>query len=350
MKILRLAVLVPALLVLAATAWFTLLRPRAPATLLRVEAPPYAVVGQRLPIRVRLNAPEPGTRLGVDLHWATAHREPRGFLSHSPAQRVEGQESTYTFELPASAQDGIGYVYAIVFLSPSGRWEDRIATATSVPIPVRTAGVLAGFEPIAVYDLTIAAAPLAAAVPALRRSIAGLWLLSSIGFWWRRRRAAGSRGEVADAGRSRAGGLALACLAAAVWEVSNVAAWLGRHARSAALEHHLYFERSGPQQGLTLALLVAAVAGILWTLRRSPARTTDLAAAVLWLYAGISLASLLSFHQTDRLLASAVFTVPVVQVAKLTIALATLALALAPALRDARSDRGSRGRPPRVNV
>jgi hypothetical protein len=48
----------------------------------------------------------------------------------------------------------------------------------------------------------------------------------------------------------------------------------------------------------------------------------------LWLYAGISLTNLLSLHELDRLLAASILSVPLVQVAKLSAALAGLGLAV----------------------
>lgn len=350
MKILRLVVLTLALLVLSALAWVALAPPRAPATWLRVEAPPAVIVGQSVPVRIHLDTPPAATRLGVDLHWATARRKPRGFLSHSPAQRVDARRSTYTFELSAPSRDEIGHVYAVIFLSPSGDWEDRSAVATSALIPVRIAGAREPVGPIPVYDSARDAAPVAAPVPAGRRAIAGLWLLSGLHFWRRHRRGSQRGRERTGPRQSRSVGLAVACLAAGVWELSNAESSLVHAARSAALESLFYFERSGPQRAAALALLAIAAGLIVWTLRRSPVHATDFAQAGLWLYAGLSLVSLLSLHQTDRLLASTLVSFPVAQVVKFAIAVAIFACALAVSRRETRAGHGAPGGPSRAKA
>ncbi len=321
MNLLRRAAIPVSLLLLAAAIWLGLLRREPPASWLRVEAPPHAIASQILPVRVLLDAPE-DTLVGVDLHWATTRREPRGLLSTSPRQRVDGGESTHTFELPVAVPDDLGHVSAILFLSASGRWEDRTAAAATPLIPIRTSGVLEPLEPIPAYDLPRAEGSTVTASPLLRNTIAVLWVLSGISLW-----RLGVRGP--------AGWLALACLAAAVWELSNVEEALSGTVRAAALEHRLYYERFWLQRSLTFAIVAATAASIVWALRRSRVGTTDLVRAALCLYSGISLASLVSVHGTDRFMGSPIFSVPFAQVAKLAIAIAILLLA-----------RGSASSPP----
>lgn len=111
-------------------------------------------------------------------------------------------------------------------------------------------------------------------------------------------------------------------MAAAVWEFSNAELALAGHVRTAALEHRLYYERFWLQEGVTLAIVAAAIVLIALALLRSRVRRTGLVRAALWLYAAISLAGLVSFHEIDRLLASPIFSIPLAQVAKLWIAVA----------------------------
>ena len=301
------------LLLLAAAIWLGLPWRNPPASWLRVEAPPHAIASQMLPVRVSVDAPE-DTLLGVDLHWATTRREPRGLLSTRPRQRVDGGESTSTFELPVADPGELGHVSIILFLSPSGRWEDRSAAAATSLIPVRTSGVLEPLAPISAYDLAREEGPIVTALPLLRHTIAVLWVLSGISLW---------RARV----RGTAGWLALACLAATAWEVSNVENALAGAVRAAALEHRLYYERFWLQTGVTFAIVAATAAMIAWTLRRSRVGTTALVRAALCLYAGISVASLVSLHGTDRMLAWPIFSVPSAQIAKLGVAIAVLVLA-----------------------
>lgn len=333
MKILRPALLPLGLLLLIAAIGSGLLRTERSATWLHAEAPPHAIAGQTLPIRVTLAMPTSKTHLGVDLHWATSRREPRGFLSTSPARPVDRREAIYTFELPVPPRDDLGYVSAILFESSSGRWEDRTRVAQTALIPIRTSGAPGSAERIPVYELESEVVASAASSPTLRLAIAVLWLLCAI-VLGRRRPYAG------------AGWLAVACAAAAIWELSNAELSLARLARAAALEYRLYYERFWLQEAATIAILVAAAALLGSLFLRSPARRLRLLRAALWLYAAVSLAGLVSLHEADRLLALPVLSVPLAQVAKLGIAVASFAIALwlrptppatAPAAEAARS-------------
>ena len=105
MRILRQALLPLGLLLLLAAIWVGLLRTERSATWLQAEAPRTHSLGQILPVRVILAAPEDDTRLGVDLHWTTSRREPRGFLSTSPARPLAAQR--YRTVAPPSAR-GVG--------------------------------------------------------------------------------------------------------------------------------------------------------------------------------------------------------------------------------------------------
>ena len=339
MKRLRPVVLPLGLLLLAAAVLFGALRPRAQAAWLRVEAPPHALVGQMLSVRVTLSEPAPDVWLVVDLHAMSTRREPRGFLSSSSPQRVARTTRAYTFEAPVVAADDLGHVQAIVFLSRSGRWEDRSRVAVTVAIPVGSKGTTERLEPLPAYDQAEQAASLPAASPALRASIAALWLLGGLILCWTQSRPPAGEGGFADPARRRSGWLALACAAAAVWELSNAETSLASHARAFAFEHRLYYERHSVQQWITIAVVMGTAALVAIRLRPSRAERGPLPAA-LWLYAGISLTNLLSLHELDRLLAASVLSVPLVQVAKLSAALVGLGLAVRETGRCRRPLRG----------
>ena len=315
MKVRWQAVLCLGLFLLLPAVWFGWIQSRPPAAWLHVEAPRQAIVGESFPVRVTLRNPESGTRLGVDLHWASSRREPRGFLATSPRQAVEERERTYRFDLPVAPREDLGNLFAIVFLSPSGRWDDRTAAVETPLVPVRTSGTLGALEAIPVHSLTRGAVPLASAAPSLRWAIAALWFLTGFRLWRHR-------------GSGGAGWLALACLVAALWELANAEVALAGFARVAALDQRLYAYRHWLQSGATLAIVSLTIVLVITTLLRAPVRNAAFLVAALWLYAGISLASLVSFHETDRWLASPVFTVPFAQVAKLGIAVGTLGFGL----------------------
>ena len=330
MNRLRFAALWLAVVLLAAFAWFGVLRPRPVSTWIRVETPPHAIPGKGFPVRVTLDAPVGNAQLAVDLHWLGSRSTARGFLAGSPPQRVDGRRDTYTFELPVYARTDLGQVQVILFLSPTGSWEDRIEAAATAPIPVQPHGTLEPFATISVYDVRDESVPHSAPSPVLRALIAVLWLLSSIALWRR---------------GARLRWLAAACLLWALWELSTLETFIPQIARAAALEHELYAERFWAQQWSTLAFLAGVLAWLAFTLRRSPLHRTDGIAAAIGLYAGISLSSLVSLHEIDRILSVTILSIPSAQVAKLSVAVAVLFLASrgsrssGPDAELARSDR-----------
>ncbi len=288
---LRFAALSLGVALLAAFAWFGVLRPRPTATWIRVETPPHAILGKGFPVRVTLDAPVRNAQLAVDLHWLGSHSTARGFLVGSPPQRVDARQEPYTFELPVDARPDLGQVQAILFLSPSGRWEDRIEAATTAPISVQPHGSLEPFASTPAYEVRSESFPASAPSPALRISIAVLWLLSSIVLWRQSARSGPGRDRLEPVGSRglRLRWLAAACLLAALWELSTLETFLPQLARAAALEHDLYAERFWTQRWITLAFLAGVLAWLAFTLRGSPLRRTDGIAAALGLYAGISL-------------------------------------------------------------
>jgi len=320
MKARRPVVLPLLLLLLAAGAGLHAGRPRPTAGWLRVEAPARAVAGRPLALRVTLADPPPGEWLGVDLHGASMRREPRGFVSEGGAQRVDAGTRAYAFAPLVVAGSDLGSVTAVVFLSRSGRWEDWTAVATTASIPLGS-GEAGALRPLPAYERSDPAAPPPPPSLPVRLATGALWLWAALRLG--HERSAGPRPE-RGAGRRAArpgpGTLALACAAAGLWELANLESGLAEAARALARGQRLYHERSGLQELATIALLLGAAA--LAARRRAPgARAPDLPAIALWLYGGISLAGLLSWHETDRLLGAAVLSVPVAQLAKLAAAL-----------------------------
>lgn len=297
------------MLLLVTGAWLSLHRARE-SRWLQVEAPRHAVPERSLPLRVTLHSPPRDGWLIVDLHGLSARREPLGFLVHAGSQRTDREIWTYEFDTPVVAKAELGYVLAIVYLSPSGHWQDRIATAATEPIPIRRSGEAGELQPVPTYDPQPWIVPEQDPSLALRASIGVLWLLSGILVW-----------------RTGSQGLALACVAAGLWELSGMEARLLGVARSLAREHRLYYERHALQELVTFAVLLGAAAFAAWRLRSMRARGSDALKAALGLYAVLSLASLSSWHEADRLLAAPVLSIPLVQLAQLATALVALVLA-----------------------
>lgn len=326
MSRLRFVALSLAVASLVAFAWFGVLRPQLTATWIRVDVPRHAIVGRGFPVRVTLDVPMESVLLVVDLHALGSRDTARGFLAGSAPQRVDSRQESYSFELPVAARNDLDQVQVILYLSPSGLWEDRIAAATTGPIPVQTGGALEPMAGTPVYEVRRESVRGAIPSPTLRVSIALLWLLSTTVLWRRGARPGRDRLERVASRGVRLRWLAAACLLAALWELSSLETFIPQIARVAAAERDLYAERFWAQRWITLAFLAGVLAWFAFALRASPLHWTNGVAAALGLYAGIALSSLVSLHEIDRLLSVAILSIPSAQIAKLVVAIAVLVL------------------------
>ena len=103
---------------------------------LAVEGPETAAVGGRIEFQVKLESREaPGT-IVCTLHHADAGKRGWGYLASSgPAQPLlAGRTHTFVFTVPERA--GMAYVFALIYLSPTGRWEDGTKAVSTAYIPV----------------------------------------------------------------------------------------------------------------------------------------------------------------------------------------------------------------------
>ena len=106
---------------------------------LTVDGDSYAVAGHPLTLDIRVDPLFSDHLLVADLHWSTYLREPRGYLVGGRPQRISGPTGCCRVEIPAPERDELGFVQAVVDVSHSGRWEDRTCSASTEPIPVRSA-------------------------------------------------------------------------------------------------------------------------------------------------------------------------------------------------------------------
>ncbi len=126
---------------------------------LTVEASPLAVVGRPFELRVTL-ADLPGPELIVcGLRWTAADRRVTGGLaSAGPARETRGGE-TLDFRIEVRDQEEMRFVSAVIYLSPTGRWQDRTRGASTELIPVRRAGDAADVLPPRIMRISRIATP-----------------------------------------------------------------------------------------------------------------------------------------------------------------------------------------------
>lgn len=302
-----LAAIVVALVVAVAVFVF---RNEPEAAWLRVDASAAVRAGEPFVVTVTLLEPADGAFLGVDLHATGASDRHVRVVAAGTSQAVGGGQRTFRFALVPREPFDVARVHAIVFLSRSGPWSDAFRVARSESLAVvrgtpRTQDRVA--RPLRVHDQDGTAATDVATAPLVRTAIAALWLGAAFvaGRTWRK----------ATPGTAAAV-FVVVCLALAAWEGLAAGAWLSDHARPLARAAGLYDGRRIVQQLATIALAGGIGVLALVALRRAQ-WPPGLALAGIALYAVVALAGMLSLHEVDRLLASAVGPWPLADVLRL---------------------------------
>ena len=315
-RIKRRAGVVAALVLVFAATWVVLDRTEHRPGWLTVEAPAAAVVGQPLEIRVTLKKSVQATEIVCTLHRAGADRKIRGYLASSGPPREAGGGGTYSFIFEVPEREDMAFASAILFLSPTGQWQDGTRAVSTKLMPVKRDGTAAqnlGLKKTRVYHYSTAAES-AAAKAAERgpRRGSSPWahpiifviLISSAALC--RAKAGRKRPDASPAEtRERTIWLAFAAVfvLGAFLELSGVVGHLASWGRRLAEEGSLYDLRK-PFQKALMAAVAAAALGLFFLFIRALRKPGS--HLFLW-WVGIGLAaylsasfiSVLSFHAVD---------------------------------------------------
>lgn len=303
--------------------WWLIKRGPLPSTWLRVEIPAQAVIGRNFPVTVVLHDGPADQLLGVDLHWRNSREEFRGTLSGSVPQRTSGGQRAYTFNLSLPARDGLAYIYGVIYVSPTGRWNDRTRACTFEPV-----AVTASLDPrksqlrrqAVAHDLNLQLALKRRDSEVVRwGSVALLAIAGLICARLLHRERANESGPVAEV-PTRWGWLALACLLVALWEATTAESVVGNMLRHFAIGHGWYEQRRFFQELLTTAVIVASTGVATAALRRARVQPASLVFCAADVYWRVSAVSFISLHDADAWLATPVLGLPVVQLVKLVLA------------------------------
>jgi hypothetical protein len=313
----RLASAAALVLAFAAT-WAILDRTEGRPGWLAVEAPEFAVVGRRLEIRVTLKPSVETTMVDCTLHHANAERKGWGYLASSGPSRQAVGGGIYSFVFEVPEYKDMAFAFAIVYLSPTGNWQNGTRAVSTKYMPVRRDGPTAEsarLKKIPIYRFPTAAESerAKAAGPRPRRQpspwihpVLAIFLLASAAFCLAK---AGRRNP--DAGPDEAKERTVWLLFAAVLtlsaaaEVSGFVGHISSWARRLAQEEHLYEARKTYQKAIMSAMAAAALGLFFLFIKamRRPGSHRPLwwAGIGLAAYLSVSFAGVLSFHAVDVL-------------------------------------------------
>ncbi|MGZ5554173.1 MAG: hypothetical protein ACXW3H_00225 [Candidatus Aminicenantales bacterium] len=281
-----------------------------------VEGPETAVVGRPIEFRVRLvKSARPG-EIDCTLHHANAEKKGWGHLASSgpPQPAVAGK--TYTFVFTVPEHEDMAYAFALVYLSPTGKWQDGTRAATTKYIPVVREGAAAAVTalrktPVYRYP-TAAESARKTARPVRPRGRPSVWVHPVLAALL----LAAALAAVKAGGRSKAAALpgeagertiwlvfaALLALGAAV-EISGIAGHVTAWGRRLAEQQGVYELRKPFQKTIMAAMAAGSLGLFILFIRatRKPGSHRFLwwAGIGLGAYLAVSFAGVLSFHAVD---------------------------------------------------
>jgi hypothetical protein len=304
-----------ALLIVAGVVWIVLDRTEGRPGWLTAEAPAKAVVGRPFEVRITLERSIDRSQIGCALQRANSWKKDWAFLASSGPARPAAGRVTYSFVFTVPEHEDTAFVFALVFLSPTGEWPQATRAASTEYIPVgreETGDAILALRRAQVYRYPTAAesekAKARGVRPPVRPSawvhpILGALLVAAAAlcFFKARRSKPAPPGQA----RERTVWLALAAVlaASAVLEISGLAGHFAAWGRRLAEQRGLY-ELRLPFQKLIMAAVAAASLGFLLLFIRATRKPGS--HRFLW-WAGIGLAaylalsfvSVLSFHAVD---------------------------------------------------
>lgn len=314
----QLAAAAAALLIVFAATWIVLDRTEDRPGWLLVEAPETAFVGRTLEVRVALKKSVGPAMINCTLFRANANRQGWGFLASSGPSRPAAGGGSYVFVFDVPDRGQTAFAFPLVFLSPTGQWEDATHAATAVYMPVLKDGPAAAEvefrkKPVYRYPTPAEAARTrereARALPRGRPSVwvhpaLGVLLFAAAAFAAAKARRLGA-GAKPGRGGERQAWLILAVLlaAGAMAELTGIAGHVAAWGRRLAEAGGVYESRKGFQKTVMAALAAASLGLFLLFIRA--VRRSGADRHLLWAgigladYLAVSFVSALSFHAVD---------------------------------------------------
>jgi hypothetical protein len=279
----------------AATVWWGLSRMEPRAEWLRVEAPRRAVAGKPLRMRVHLAPLSEPTSVCADLHWSARRDGPGRFLASGGSRQAGKAGGDLDFEIMVPPKEGLRFVMGIIFLSPTGRWDNHTLVAATKRITVDSnTGNEAALPLESLNAQTLGAATDFQSRPArFPRWPSGLLFLAAAVVTW------GALRSANGAARRWCWHLLPILLAlAGLWETFGLEDWVGAHARAFARTEDVYYTRASFQKVVISVIIAGAMLFLVLVRRaRGPGR---LLLMVCGLYLGLAAVNLVSLHAIDQ--------------------------------------------------
>lgn len=283
---------------------------------LTVEASPLAVVGQPFELRVALEDLPGSEKIVCGLRWTASDRRISGGLaSAGPARETRGGE-TLSFRVEVKDNEEMRFVAAVIYLSPTGRWQDRTRGASTELIPVRPAGFKGEIPPPRALGTYPTPTPEEEARGDSKREARGgalnvflrpllAFALVAAGVLCAVLAVRQNRGRPRGGRLARAAwaGFALLMLLFGFLEAFDVPGRLTEWVRLASMEHNVY-ELRRPAQGAVAVAAAVGAASLFLYLIRAASKSRD--HRWLWatgigviVYLSLTLVGMLSFHPVD---------------------------------------------------
>lgn len=234
---------------------------------------------------------------------------------------MQKEGGVFNFAITVPPTNGLRFVTAILYFSPTGDWKDRTFAGQTDLIPVSAGAEATSLTPVTVHVVDPMASPAATEASGLQRVTALVWLaVMLLAFWasYSRLRCGSenlSEGRwwlVLSAGSALAFG----------WEWFGLETHLGVPVRAWAHANDVYYLRGWVQKG-TISLAVAATIALLFFASR---QRSAFRRPLIWLVVAlaISFINLLSFHSIDRYAGLSWDGITLIGALKLACATATL--------------------------
>jgi len=259
-----------------------------------VVAPRNAAIGQTLPLRIHVGWLATSTRLCADLHWSTNRDTSNNFLASGGSRAISRAGGTFDFAIPVPARPGLRYVHGIIYLSPTGNWEDhtRVVSTDLIPVTTRHLDGTTALAPVSLNQPDATFVQSNARLSSVLRRITALLLLAAAVLAVRNYRP--------TPGPARGGWLVLAIglVLAAAWECFGWENFVGNLGRALLRAEDAYYSRKWFQR-LAISATVAAVVVLVRGMWRQP-WPQRWALIFFGLYLAVAAVNALSLHALDQ--------------------------------------------------